>query len=148
MIAAIIELDHEAGREVFANVGNATEPAWDHRGDGMRDFASLWDAHGAVLEQAVFSRLSGVAGQGALIEALRLQQRRVFELATDLARRAANHDADGRWLTDFEELKALFDAQCLREMTELILLIRDRVPPPDVAEMTRQARALRQARGR
>ena len=145
MIAGIIELDHEAGREVFANVGNATQPAWDHRGDGMREFAALWDAHGAVLEQAVFKRLSG---GGDLVEALRLQQRGVADRATDLARRAAEQDADGRWLTDFEELKALFDAQCLREMTELIPLIRDRVPPPEVAEMTRQARALRQARGR
>jgi len=145
MIAAIIELDHDAGREVFANVGNATQPAWDHRGDGMREFAALWDAHGAVLEQAVFPRLSGEA---KFVEALRLQQSGVVGRANDLARRAANQDADGRWLTDFEELKALFDAQCLREVTELIPLIRDRVPPPEVAEMTRQARALRQARGR
>lgn len=148
MIATIIEQDHEAGREFFADVGNAPQPAWDSRGGGMRDVAALWDAHGAVLEQAVFPLLSGVAGQGGVVEALRLQQRRVFELATDLARRSANHDADGRWLTDFEELKAVFDAQCLREMMELILLIRDRVPPPDVAEMTRRARALRQGHGR
>ncbi|WP_448206224.1 hemerythrin domain-containing protein [Azospirillum sp. sgz302134] len=148
MIAAIIERDQEAGRELFADVGNATQPAWDRRGDGMREFVSLWDTHGAMLQQVVFPRLSTVVAGGDLAEALRHQHGRVVELAVDLTRRAPEHDADGHWLTDFESLKAMFDAQCLREMTDLIPMIRDRVPPPQVAEMTREARALRQARGR
>ena len=146
MIAAIIELDHDAGRELLANVGNAPQPAWDRRGGGMRDFADLWDVHGTILEQAVFPRLTKAAGRNDLVETLRIQHRQVADMALELARRAANHDADGRWLTDFAELKSRFDAQCLREMTELIPLIRDKVPPPEVAEMTRQARALRQTR--
>lgn len=148
MIAAIIELDQEAGREFFADIGNATQPAWDERSASMRDFLALWDTHGAVLEQTVFPRVSAAIGRADLVDALRDQQRRVVELAGDLARRATGHDADGRWLTDFESLKGLFDAQCLREGAELIPLLRDRMPPSDVAEMTRQARTLRQVRGR
>lgn len=146
MIASLIERDHEAGQGVFAVVGNAPEPAWEGRGAGMQELVRLWEAHGAMLEQAVYPRLPDMAGHGGLLEALRGEQGQVVGLAMDLAGRTAQRDADGRWLTDFERLKALFDAQCLREMTALVPLIRDRVPPPEVAEMTRQARALRHAR--
>lgn len=147
MIASLIELDQDAGRGVFAVVGNAPEPAWEGRGAGMEEFVRLWEAHGAMLEQAVYPRLVKAVGNGNPVETLRGEQGRVIELAMDLAHRAAQRDADGRWLTDFERLKAMFDGQCLRETTVLVPLIRDRVPPPEVAEMTRQARALRQARG-
>lgn len=146
MIAAIIELDHEAGRELIANVGNAPQPAWDRRGGGMRDFADLWAMHGTILEQVVFPRLTKATGRTDFVEALRIQHCQVADAAWELARRAGDHDADGRWLTDFEEMKARFDAQCLREMTELVPLIRDQVPPPEVAEMTRHARTLRHTR--
>lgn len=141
MITAIIEQDHDAGREFLADVGNATQPAWDGREQGIRGFAALWQRHGAILAQVVAPRLTG---HGSVLDPLLDQQRLVAERAGDLVRRASGHDADGRWLVDFEALKALFDAQCLREETELLPLIRDHVPPADVADMTRQARALGQ----
>ncbi len=144
MIAQTIESDHDAGKEVFAVVGNAAQPAWDERGREMEALARLWTVHGVMLDRAVFPRLGDV---GPLAEELRALQRRVQEMAADLAHRAQQqHDADGRWLTDFEALKRLFDEQCLREDVALVPLIRDRVAPEDVAEMTRAARALRQAR--
>lgn len=146
MIAAIIELDHEAGREYFADVGNSPQPSWDRREDGMRAFLAHWERHGAILEQVIVPRLTATLGRSDMVETIRLQQRQVVERTGDLVRRAPQHDADGRWLTDFEELKALFDAQCLREMTELIPLVLDRVPAEEVAEMTRQARAMHKTR--
>ncbi len=143
MIAQTIEADHEAGKEVFATVGNAAQPAWDERGREMDALARLWTVHGVMLDRAIFPRLGEV---GSLAEELRAVQRRVQEMAADLARRAPQHDADDRWLADFEALKRLFDEQCRREDAALVPLIRDRVTPEDVAEMTRAARALRQAR--
>ncbi|HYG89148.1 MAG TPA: hemerythrin domain-containing protein [Azospirillum sp.] len=144
MIAQTIESDHNAGQEVFAVVGNAAQPAWDERTDEMRALATLWDAHGTMLERAVFPRLGDASG--ALIEGLRSLQRQVEAMAADLARRGPEHDADGRWLADFEELKRLFDAQCQRESAELVPFIRERAAPAEIAEMTRIARALRQER--
>ena len=144
MIAAIIARDHAAGQELFADAGNATQPAWDERGDSMGALARLWEEHGTLLERAVFPHLGG-AGAESLVGTLRNQQRRVADLAHALSRRAADKGGDRHWLTDFEELKALFDAQCLCEMTELITHIGDRVAPDVMAEMTRQARALRRA---
>lgn len=141
MIAQTIESDHGAGTEVFAVVGNAAQPAWDERAGEMDALARLWEVHGVTLERAVFPRLGDA---GALIEDLRSLQRRVAERAADLARRGPEHDADGCWLTDFEMLKRLFDEQCRCEDVELMPLIRDRVAPDQVAEMTRIARALRQ----
>lgn len=143
MIAQTIESDHDAGKEVFAVVGNAAQPAWDERAGEMQALARLWEVHGVMLERAVFPRLGNA---GAPIEELRALQRRVAELATDLARRGPEQDADGRWLTDFETLKRLFDEQCQWEDVALVPLIRDGVPPDQVAEMTRTARALRQPR--
>ncbi|WP_448189797.1 hemerythrin domain-containing protein [Azospirillum sp. sgz301742] len=143
MIAQTIESDHDAGKEVFAVVGNAAQPAWDERASEMQMLARLWEVHGVMLDRAVFPRLGSA---GVLVEDLRSLQRQVSELAADLARRGPEHDADGRWLTDFETLKRLFDEQCQREDVDLVPLIRDRVAPDDVAEMTRTARALRQPR--
>lgn len=145
MIAAIIEQDHDAGREFFADVGNATQPAWEGRAGGMAAFASLWERHGAMLERAVAPRLSALALHTDL-DALLAQQRLVVERARDLVRRASGRDADGRWLTDFEGLKALFDDQCRREASELLPIITDRAAPEDIADMTRIARALREQR--
>ena len=146
MIAQIIEADHTAGQEAFAVVGNATQPAWDARAGEMDGFATLWDTHGTMMERAIFPRLAAAAGGAALIEALRDLQRQVTGAATDLARRAAARDEGGTWLTDFEALKRLFEAQCLRESTDLVPLIRERLPPDDIAAMTRDARALRQGK--
>ena len=143
MIADILESDFEAGREIFAMIGNATQPAWKKRGQEMAELAALWGKHGTLLEDVVFPHLQSVGGE--LLESLRLGNGRITELAQDLARRTEEGDADGRWLTDFEELKTLFDRQLLREQGELAPLILDRVPPAEIAEMTRQARSLRQA---
>lgn len=143
MIAQLIESDHVAGREIFAIVGNATQPAWDARAGEMRGLATLWQAHGVMLERAVFPRV----GQHAdLTEGIGGLHRQVADIAADLAARAPGHDAEGRWLTDFERLKQLFDAQCLREDIELVPLLRDGVSADDLGEMTRQARALRQSK--
>ena len=151
MIAEILEADFEAGREVFAVVGNAAQPAWDERGEEMRGFALLWERHGVMLDRIVLPRLIAAAGddgddRSELAGWLRNQNGRVAALAGDLARRAKDRDADGRWLSDFEELKRLFDAQLLREQGELVSQIRNRVAPTELAEMTREARSLRQAR--
>ncbi|MBP2296731.1 hemerythrin domain-containing protein [Azospirillum rugosum] len=146
MIAAIIEQDHDAGREFFADIGNATQPAWEGRADGMAAFANLWERHGITLDRAVAPHLSAVPQLRTDLDALLTQQRLVVERARDLVRRASGRDADGRWLTDFEGLKALFDDQCQRESSHLLPVIRDRVPPEEVAEMTRAARALREQR--
>lgn len=144
MIAQTIQSDHDAGKEVFAVVGNAAQPAWDERAREMDALARLWEVHGVMLDRAVFPRLGDAASS---LGPLRELSRRVAEMAADLARRAERqHDADGRWLTDFEALKRLFDEQCLHEDAELLPLIRDRVAPDQVAEMTRTARALRQPR--
>ncbi|HYH39213.1 MAG TPA: hypothetical protein VD860_13395 [Azospirillum sp.] len=143
MIAQTIESDHDAGKEVFAVVGNAAQPAWDERAGEMESLAKLWEVHGVMLERAVLPRLDPAAGLDGLLDL----NRRVAGMATDLAERARRrHDADGRWLTDFEELKRLFDEQCLREDADLVPMIRDRAAPDAVAEMTRTARALRQPR--
>lgn len=142
MIAQTIESDHIAVQELFAAIGNAPQPSWDERAEEMQGIVSRWQAHGTMLERAVYPRL-GQAG-AALIEDLREAHRQVEARAADLARRAPQHDADGRWLADFEQLKRLFDAQCRLESAELVTFIHERVPPEDVAAMTRAARALRQ----
>ena len=103
MIAQTIESDHDAGKEVFAVVGNAAQPAWDERAREMEALARLWMVHGLMLERAIFPRLG--LGAGAVEDLLTLN-RRVQEMAADLARRGPEHDADGRWLADFETLKA------------------------------------------
>lgn len=144
MIAEILESDFEAGREIFAMIGNAEQPAWKKRAGEMTQLAKLWEKHGTVLEAVVFPHLEQAA-RGELLDALKGWNQRIVELATDLARRTESHDADGRWLTDFEELKSLFDKQLLREQGEMVPLIRDRVPPSEVADMTRMARSLRQS---
>lgn len=143
MIAQTIVSDHDAGKEVFAVVGNAAQPAWEERAGEMQALSRLWEMHGVMLERAVFPRLGDAGG---LVEDLRSLQHRVAASAADLAQRGAERDSDGRWLADFESLKRLFDEQCRREDSKLVPLIRDRVTPEQVAEMTRAARALRQPR--
>lgn len=141
MIAGIIEDDHDAGRELLAAIGNAPQPAWEERAGEMQALAERWRVHGAMLEQAVFPALDGAAG---VVEDVGALQRTVAGLAEDLARRAPSGETDGRWLTDFERLRAAFDAQCERESGALVTLIRERLPPDAIAGMTRRARALRQ----
>lgn len=142
MIAQTIESDHDAGKEVFAVVGNAAQPAWDERAGEMEALARLWEVHGVMLDRAVLPRLDAAAGVGGLPDL----NRRVAAMAADLAVRARQSHDDGRWLVDFETLKRLFDEQCGIEDTELVPLIRDRAAPDAVAEMTRTARALREPR--
>lgn len=141
MIAGIIEDDHDAGRELLAAIGNAPQPAWEERAGEMQALADRWRAHGAMLEQAIFPAL----GEGAFA-AFRERQRTVAGLAEDLARRAPSGETDGRWLTDFERLKAAFDDQCLHESGALMRLIGERLAPDAIGEKTRRARALRQPR--
>jgi len=143
MIAGIIEDDHNAGRELLAAIGNAPQPAWEERAGEMQALAERWRAHGAMLEQAVFPALG--TGEGSVGE-FRDLHRTVAGLAEDLARRAPSGETDGHWLTDFERLKAAFDAQCERESGALVRLIRERLTPDAIGEMTRRARALRTAR--
>lgn len=142
MIAQTIESDHDSGKETFAVVGNAAEPAWDERASEMGALARLWLVHGIMLERAVLPQLGAAA---APVQDLLALNRRVQELAADLARRGPDQDADGRWLADFETLKRLFDEQCRREDAELVPLIRERAAPDQVAEMTRTARDLRRS---
>ncbi|HEY0834505.1 MAG TPA: hemerythrin domain-containing protein [Azospirillum sp.] len=142
MIAAIIEDDHDAGRELLAAVGNAPQSAWAERGGEIQALADRWRAHGAMLEQAVFPALGTAEGVVAEVGTL---QRTVAGLADDLARRAPSGETDGHWLADFERLKAAFDAQCERESGALATLIRERLPPDAIGAMTRRARALRQS---
>lgn len=143
MIAHLIEEDHIAGREVFSVVGNATQPAWDERGDEMRGLAALWQAHGVMLERAVLPRLRSASEGPELSRRLMALHHEVAGLAADLAVRAPGHDAEHRWLADFERLKAAFDAQCDLEEVRLVPLIRRVASPDDIARMTRDARSLR-----
>lgn len=143
MIAQLFESDHVAGQEVFSVVGNATQPAWDERADEMRGLATLWRSHGAMLEQVVLPGLRQAGLGDAAAETVRALQPQVVALAEELAVRAAEHDRDGRWLADFGRLKGLFDTQCLHESGGLMTLIVSRLPPAALAELTREARALR-----
>ncbi|WP_029008043.1 hypothetical protein [Azospirillum halopraeferens] len=142
MIAQLFESDHLAGQEVFSVVGNATQPAWDERAGEMSGLAELWRAHGAMLDRVVVPALHRCGVAAADLEEVGALQRRVAELAGDLAARAGR-GGDAGWITDFERLKSLFDAQCLHESSGLMTLIAGRLPPDAIAEATRAARALR-----
>lgn len=144
MIAALLEADHQAGREVFAAVGNAPQQSWTGRGEDMRGLAALWEAHTGMIEQTILPHLP----PSERLAVVREGNRRIAAMAADLARRAGDHDADHHWLADFEELRRQFDAQCSREDIILFTLLRDSVPAPQLAEMTLHARAMRWANRR
>lgn len=141
MIADLIQSDHRAGRELFAAVGNAPQQAWAEREGEMRALAGRWQAHTAMLEQAVLRRLPADERVTSVAEG----SRRVAAMADDLARRAPQRDADHRWLADFETLRALFDTQCGREETVLLPLIRDVLAGPDLAALNEEVARLRGA---
>lgn len=144
MIAALIDSDHRAAREVFATVGNAPQPSWSERTEGLRSLAALWDAHSAMVDRTILPGLPPSDRLAAVGEG----NRRFAALAAELGRRAAEYDTDAEvtgqgWLTDFEALKRLFNAQCDREEAVLLPLLRDAVPPARLAEMTHRARTMR-----
>lgn len=148
MIAALIDSDHQAAREVFATVGNSPQPSWTERADGMQGLSALWLAHSDMVDRAILPGLPPSDPLTAVAEG----NRRIAALAADLGRRASDgaaerSRADRSWIADFEALKRLFEAQCDREEAVLLPQLRDSVPAPRLAEMTVRARTMRWAGG-
>lgn len=156
LITDLMRDDHEAGREILAVAGNSAFEATAERGTALSRLDRLWRAHGAMMEEAVFPAVDGIAEAGGLLPELRAGQDTVAGLAAELARRAdLSNDQDLRdaslwaslWYVDFERLKAAFDAQCLLEAGTLVPLIQDRLPPESIGAVTRAARAVRTREG-
>jgi hypothetical protein len=139
VIAELIVADHRKARDLFAVAGNADQQAGGERAAAVAELGALWASHAAMLEAAVFPCLAGLRDGGAAVAAARTARE---EVATRLAALAAEGDG-ARWLSAFERLKAAAEAQAAAEEVGIVAIIQSRLPPADIAALTRAARAAR-----
>jgi len=140
----MILADHQAAREIFAVTGNSVFEGYAERADEFERFRTLWRAHDAMMEEAVFPILAEVAQHTESLDRIRTRQRDLREMIATLAHDAADpsHTND-HWFEGFERLRRLFDAQAAEEQMLIVGMIRHDLSADQIARMSDAAQRIR-----